>query len=369
MMGTKQRDYYEVLGIPRDADEKVIKNAFRELALKYHPDRNKEPGAEEKFKEIAEAYAVLSDPKKRAAYESGGFEGVSGVSPEDLFGGINFEEIFSGHGPGFDFGGDSIFDRFFGGQGYRTRTGENLEVELEIPLEHIITGGEEVVRIARFAPCQTCHGTGAKPGTNPRSCKTCSGSGRKSISRKEGGMLFQQITTCPDCYGKGIFIDKPCTQCNGLGKVEIQEKISVKIPIGVEEGMILRVPGRGGASEDPQGKPGDLLVIVRTKPDRRFERRGEHLWRTEIIEIADAVLGTNLKVSTIDGPATLKIPGGTQPDSIFRLKGKGLPRFAARGRGDLMIRIQIHIPQHITMEERKLFERLQTFEHKTTIFN
>jgi molecular chaperone DnaJ len=362
MAATAQRDYYEVLGVPRDADEKKIKDAFRELALKYHPDRNKEPGAEEKFKEIAEAYAVLSDPKKRAAYDSRGFAGVAGVSPEDLFGGINFDEIFGGRGFGFDFGGESFFDRFFHRRG--PRRGEDLEVELEIPLEHVVTGGEETVRLARLEPCPDCKGSGAQAGTQPRPCKTCDGTGRKTARRREGGVMFQQITTCPDCDGRGQFIDKPCPKCNGRGEVEHEEKLTVKIPAGVEDGMVLRVPGRGVASEDPQGKPGDLLVLVRSKPDRRFERRGEHLWRVETIEVADAALGTSLEVPTLDGEASVKVPPGTQSDSVLRLKGKGLPRFGGSGRGDLFLRVQVHVPERLSFEERKLYERLQSLSRK-----
>lgn len=362
MAATAQRDYYEVLGVPRDADEKKIKDAFRELALKYHPDRNKEPGAEEKFKEIAEAYAVLSDPKKRAAYDSGGFAGVAGVSPEDLFGGINFDEIFGGRGFGFDFGGESFFDRFFRRRG--PQRGEDLAVELAIPLEHVVTGGEETVRLARLEPCPDCKGSGARAGTQPRPCKTCAGTGRKTATRREGGMLFQQITTCPECDGRGQFIDKPCPQCGGRGEVEREEKLTVKIPAGVEEGMTLRVPGRGVASEDPQGKPGDLLVMVRSKPDRRFERRGEHLWRVETIEVVDAALGTSLAVPTLDGEASVKVPPGTQPDSVLRLKGKGLPRFGGSGRGDLLLRVQVHVPERLSFEEQKLYERLQSLSRK-----
>jgi molecular chaperone DnaJ len=362
MPATPQRDYYEVLGVPRDADEKKIKNAFRTLALKYHPDRNKEPDAEEKFKEIAEAYAVLSDPKKRAAYDSSGFAGVAGVSPEDLFGGINFDEIFGGRGFGFDFGGENFFDRFLHRRG--PRRGEDLAVELEIPLEHVMTGGEETVRVARLELCPDCKGSGAQAGTQPRPCKTCKGTGRKIAARREGGIMVQQITTCPECDGRGQFIDTPCPKCDGRGEVEREEKLTVKIPAGVEDGMTLRAPGRGAASEDPQGKPGDLLVIVHSKPDPRFERRGEHLWRSETIEVADAALGTSLKVPTLDGEASVKVPPGTQPDAILRLKGKGLPRFGGSGRGDLFLRFQVHVPERLSLEEQKLYQRLQALARK-----
>jgi len=364
MPATSQRDYYEVLGVPRDADEKKIKDAFRTLALKYHPDRNKEPGAEEKFKEIAEAYAILSDSQKRAAYDSGGFAGVAGVSPKDLFGGINFDEIFGGRGFGVNFGGESIFDRFFHRRG--PQGGEDLAVELDIPLEHVATGGEETVRVARVSPCPDCKGSGAKTGTHPRACKVCEGTGRKTASGREGGALFQQITTCPECVGRGQFIDQPCPQCNGRGEVEHEEKLTVKIPAGVEDGMTLLVAGRGVASTDPRGKPGDLLVIVRSRPDQRFERRGEHLWRVETVEVVDAILGTSLTVPTLEGNTSVKVPPGTQPDAVLRLRSKGLPRFGGSVRGDFFLRIQVHVPERLGVEERKLYERLQALSHKST---
>jgi len=369
MAGTQQRDYYEVLGIPRDADEKKIKDAFRTLALKYHPDRNKEPGAEEKFKEIAEAYAILSDPKKRSAYDHGGFSGVQGYSNEDLYGDINFEDIF-GRG-GFNFGGDNfgfnlggdIFERYFGGGGvsYREERGEDLHVKLKIPLEHILKGGEEVVRVARLKLCTECGGSGAEPGTKPRICSTCSGTGQKKITSRKGSMMFQQITTCPDCRGSGQFIDKPCRKCGGQGEVEAQETISVKIPPGVEDGMILRVSGMGMAAKTHGGRSGDLLVIIETLTDSRFERRGEHIWYTVTIDVADAVMGTKVKVPSLEGAVSVNIVPGTQPGSVLRIKGKGLPVFNSRfkSRGDLMLRIQLHVPEKLSSEERKLYERLQ----------
>jgi molecular chaperone DnaJ len=269
---TTSRDYYEVLGVPRNADEKAIKNAFRQLALRYHPDHNKEPGAEEKFKEIAEAYAVLSDPKKRAAYDSGGMVGVAGFSSEDLFGGINFEEIFGGRGFGFDWGGESIFDQIF----HRNRSvrGEDLTVSLVIPLEQVASGGEEKVRVARMESCPDCQGSGTKPGTKPRACEACAGTGRQITTQRKDGVVFQQVSVCPKCEGRGHFIDDPCPKCASRGEVELEEAVTVKVPPGIDEGMGLRVPGRGLASADGKSPPGDLLVVVRSRPDPRFERDG-----------------------------------------------------------------------------------------------
>ncbi|MDX1253457.1 MAG: DnaJ domain-containing protein [Gammaproteobacteria bacterium] len=355
-MSTPPRDYYEILGVPRNADQKTIKDAFRTLALKYHPDRNKEPGAEERFKEIAEAYAVLSDPKKRAEYDAGGFAGVAGFTPEDLFGGIDFEDIFRGFDLGF---GGGLFDRFFRRRPSGPPRGMDLEIEVMVPLEKIAGGGEEKVHLSRTAPCPDCHGSGARPGTTPHICETCKGTGHKTSSRKESGIFFQQTTICPDCHGRGNFIDQPCPKCNGSGKVPQDETLTVVIPPGAEEGLALRIPGRGGASPESGGIPGDLLVVVRSTPDRRFARDGANLWRVETITLLDAVLGTTLKVSTLDGSATVTILPGTQPDEILRLRGKGLPRFGARGRGDLLLRIVVRVPEKLSAEERKLYERLR----------
>jgi molecular chaperone DnaJ len=353
-----QRDYYEVLGIPRDADPKAIKEAFRKLALQYHPDRNKEPGAEERFKEIAEAYAVLSDPNKRAEYDARGHAGVADFSAEDLFAGINFDDLFGGLG--FDFGrGGGLFDHFFRRRRASPARGANLEIDLEIPLERVVSGGDESVRFPRSVTCPVCHGSGAKPGTAPHPCQACGGSGQKVTRRRSDGVVFQQVIPCPECQGQGTLIDKPCSECQGLGKLERIETLTVKIPVGVEEGIALRVPGHGMPSPVPGGVPGDLFVVVSTRPDSRFERRGADLWRVETLEIPDAVLGTSLEVPTLEGPATVKIPPGAQPDEVLRLRGKGLPEFGGGTRGDLYIGLRLHVPERLSAEERELYQRLQ----------
>jgi molecular chaperone DnaJ len=371
MATTVQRDYYEVLGVPRDADAAAIKDAFRRLALKYHPDRNKSLDAGERFKEIAEAYAVLSDPKKRADYDARGFAGVAGFTPEDLFGGIDFGDIFGDAGLGLDFGlgGGGLFDRLFGWRRTGPARGQDLQVELVLPLETIARGGEETVRYARAVSCGRCHGNGAEPGTTPRACPVCAGSGRKVVTRGEqrgeSAIRFQQITVCPDCGGRGTIIDKPCRQCRGEGRVTQEESLKVSIPPGADEGMALRIPTHGLPSPDPKGAPGDLYVIVTSAPDTRFARNGADLWRTEAIAIADAVLGTTLKVPTLDGSVEVTVPPGTQPGEVLRLRGKGLPQFGARGRGDLNLRIEVKIPERLTAEERTLFERLRALPKGT----
>ena len=362
-MASTQRDYYEVLGIARNADSKAIKDAFRTLAMKYHPDRNKAADAEEKFKEIAEAYAVLSDSKKRAQYDAGGFAGVEGFSAEDLFGGIDFGDIFGDGGFGFDFGGGSIFDRLFRQHRPGPAQGRDLEVQLIVPLERIDSGGEETVRYARLITCPACHGNGAKAGTEPRRCKTCDGSGRRIITRdqnkEQGTVHFQQISVCPDCQGRGTFIDEPCPDCHGSGQTEKQESLKVQIPPGIEDSTGLRIKGHGMPSERAGGPSGDLYVLVSSAPDARFERAGADLWREETLEVADAVLGVRLKVPTLQGEVEVKVPPGTQPDEILRLRGKGLHHYGNSGRGSLNLRIQVHIPEHLNAEERALYEQLR----------
>jgi molecular chaperone DnaJ len=365
-----QRDYYEVLGVARDATEKQIKDAFRSLALKYHPDRNKEPGAEEKFKEIAAAYAVLSDPAKRKEYDERGFAGVAGFTPEDLFRNIDFGDLFGGLN--FDFGdlgfgpGAGLFERFFGRRRAGPPPGANIEVDLTVPLERVARGGEERVRYARVVACPACRGSGAKAGTAPRRCETCQGSGR--VARKDrrreakGEVVVQTISVCPTCQGRGEIIDQPCPQCRGLGQVEREESLTVNVPIGVEEGMALRVPGHGMPSEDKAGQPGDLYVVVRSAPDARFERAGADLWRTEMIMLPEAALGTTRLVPTLDGTVEVTLPPGTQPDSVLRLAGKGLPEFGGRGRGDLYLRVRVQVPARLTARQRELYEELRALE-------
>lgn len=360
MAATVDQDYYEILGVPPDADAEAIKDAFRQLALKYHPDRNKQPGAEERFKQIAEAYAVLSDPRKRADYDARGHAAVAGFSPEDLFGGIDFSDVFGG----FDFGlGEGLFERFFGHHPGGPVKGSNVEVEIDVPLERVATGGEQTVRYHRTVTCPTCGGSGAAPGTEPKPCSACGGTGQKSTVSHKGKVTLRQITTCPDCRGRGATVDKPCPDCAGRGQVERVEELGIAIPRGIEEGVALRVPGHGLPATESGGEPGDLFVVVRTAPDRRFQRRGADLWRTETLGVADAALGTRLEVPTLDGPVTVKVPPGTQPEEVLRVRGKGLPTFGGDRRGNLYVRIQVHVPERLSPELRALLEDLRKLEN------
>lgn len=360
-----QRDYYEVLGVPRDADAKAIKAAFRELALKYHPDRNRTPEAEARFKQIAEAYAVLSDPKKRADYDARGFAGVADFSPEDLFAGIDFGDIFGDLGIGLDFGpgGGGLFDRLFGRHRRGPLRGRDLHIPMQVPLEIILRGGEETVHYVRPVVCAHCGGSGAEPPSGSRPCPDCQGSGRRTVTHDESrgreSVRIRQIMLCPTCQGRGTLLDKPCTVCGGSGRAERDERIRVTIPAGAEEGMALRVPAHGLPSEEHGGPPGDLYVIVTSAPDARFMRDGADLWRVETLSVVDAVLGTELTVPTLEGSVAVTVPPGTQPGGILRLRGKGLPVFGSKRRGDLNLRIDVRVPERLSREERELYARLR----------
>ena len=357
-----------MLGVAKNAEQKAIKDAFRNLALKYHPDRNKEPGAEERFKEIAEAYAVLSDPIKRAEYDARGFAAVEEFSQEDLFGGINFDDIFGGLN--LDFGGGP-FEGFFHRRRKGPARGANIEVELSIPLERVASGGEEKVRLRRPSSCPACHGTGGEGGAAPKACDACKGTGRitRSSRKEKEHILIQQISICPTCHGRGNIIERPCPKCRGSGEVEQEEDLTVKIPKGVEEGMALRIPGKGMPSPEAGGITGDLFVVVRTKRDPRFERDGANLLRRETIPLTDAVLGATLQVPTLEGSVSVTIPPGTQPGAILRLKEKGLPEFGGGRHGEMYLRIEVQIPEQLSREERELYERLRALSgkpHKTS---
>ena len=356
-----------MLGVARDADAKAIRDAFRTLALKFHPDRNKEPGAEARFKEIAEAYAVLSDPKKRADYDAGGFAGLSGMSSEDLFGGINFDDLLRGSGfdfGHFDFGGGGLFDGFFGRRRRGPAPGRDIELDLVVPLSRVISGGEETIDVPRPARCGACEGSGAKQGTQPRECATCKGSGSEVKQRSEGGVSIRHISTCAACAARGRIIDQPCPECTGSGSVQKQERLSVKVPIGVDDATVLRIPGHGMPSEAQGGPPGDLRVTVFSTPDPRFKRAGADLWRAEHISIPQAVLGAKREVPTLDGNAEVHIPAGSEPDSVLRLRGKGLPRFGGGGHGDLLVRLLLDMPGKLSVEERKLYQQLLALQAK-----
>ncbi len=350
-----RRDYYEVLGVPRDADAKTIKNAFRQLARRYHPDISAEPGAQERFREAAEAYGVLSDPGKRASYDTGGFAGLAGVSAEDLWAGIDLADIFGSGMPGF--GG--LFDRLFGVSQAGPPRGGDLRVDLVISLDRVLAGGEEPVTIRHPGPCPQCAGSGARPGTAPRPCPGCGGSGQRVTVSHGGSVVVRQVAVCPACHGRGEVIDEPCPGCGGTGQAVLEDQVTVRIPRGVPEGITLRLAGRGTPGPGPGAPPGDAYVVIRTRPDPRFSRDGADLWYDLHIGPPDAALGSTVAVPALDGPAQVAVPPGTQPGDVLRVRGKGLPRYRGGGRGSLNVTVTVDVPRRLSERQRQLYQQLR----------
>ncbi|MFZ1702108.1 MAG: molecular chaperone DnaJ [Pyrinomonadaceae bacterium] len=348
-----KRDYYEILSVTKTSTEVEIKKAYRSLAVQHHPDKN--PGdaaSEEKFKEAAEAYAVLSDPQKRAAYDRFGHQGVGAGA-----GGFGFDQGFSNI--------DDIFDMFgfgdmFGGRGGRRTTvqrGSDLRYDLEITLESAAKGKDEKLRIPRLESCGECDGVGAEKGTQAETCITCQGSGQ---TRYQQG-FFSVMRTCSNCQGKGQIIKSPCKTCRGAGRVEKEKNIEIKIPAGVETGSRLRVTGEGEAGVNG-GPAGDLFIVIHVREHDNFERQGENLYSVAPITFAQAALGADITVRTLDGEEELKIPAGTQTGTIFRIKNHGMPNLGGRGKGDLFVAVSLVTPKTLTKDQRKLLEQLSEIE-------
>lgn len=355
---SSKRDYYEVLDVSKDASKEEIKRAYRKLALKYHPDRNKSSDAEERFKEISEAYAVLSDDEKRSQYDQLGFAGISGrYTWDDIFRGADFDSIFRDLG----FGGfNSIFDMFFGGRArrrYGPQRGADLRYDLEISLKEAAFGLETQVKVPGAVACETCKGTGAKSGTSPKTCPDCNGSGEIRRTRSFGFTRFTEVEPCKKCGGRGIFVENPCEDCKGIGAVRRLRRINVKVPPGIDDGYQLRLGGEG--EPGTRGGPsGDLYVSIHLKPHRVFKRRGDDLLCDARIGIAQASLGTKISVPTLDGKAKLKIPAGTQTGTLFRLKGKGVPHLRGWRRGDQLVRVIVKTPTKLTKRQKELLSEL-----------
>jgi molecular chaperone DnaJ len=356
----EKKDYYEVLGVSKDASEKDIKSAYRKLAMKYHPDRSDASDAEEKFKELSEAYAVLSDSDKRKQYDQFGHAGInSQYSQEDLFRGVNFEDLLRGFGFGGG-GGESIFDMFFGGGQRRGPSrGRDLRVDLNMTLEQAAEGLETTIEVPRTESCPTCKGSGAKPGTSPVVCSQCRGTGQ--VTRAQNTPFGQMITstTCPKCSGRGQIISDPCQDCAGTGRVRRTRKINVKIPQGVEDGQHLKLRGQGDAAP-PGGEPGDLYVFLNILPHPLFQRVESDLLYEMPISITQAALGYEAEVPTLAGRAKIKIPPATQTGSVFRLRGKGMPRLHGMGSGDMHIKVKVKTPSSLTARQKQLLEALAT---------
>jgi molecular chaperone DnaJ len=355
-----KRDYYDVLGVSRSATVAEIKKAYRKMALKYHPDKNPDDKeAEEKFKEAAEAYEVLSNEEKRARYDRFGHDGVrgagggfggGGMSMDDIF--SHFGDIFGGH---FGFGGGG-----FGGRSGRRHVnrGSNLRVKVKLSLDEIAHGVEKKIKLKKYVACKACNGTGARHGSSYTTCPTCRGTGQ--VTRVTNTFLGQMQTTstCPQCGGEGQIITDKCEVCHGNGIVRNDEVITINIPAGVAEGMQLSLSGKGNAAARG-GINGDLIVLIEEEPHPELTRDGNNLIYDLYISFPDAALGTSVEIPTVDGKVRIKLPSGTQGGKVLRLKGKGLPDINGYGKGDLLVNVNIWTPKHLSKEEKRLLEKLQ----------
>ena len=360
----EKRDYYEVLGVSKSADATEIKKAYRKLALKYHPDKN--PGdkeAEEKFKEAAEAYDVLSNEEKKRRYDQFGHAGVGGAGQGGFGGGMSMDDIFSQFGDIFgSFGGFSGFGGFGGGRSARrVNRGTNLRVKVKMNLQEIATGIEKKIKVKKYVACQHCNGTGAKDGKSYSTCSTCKGSGQ--VTRVQNTILgaMQTTSTCPTCEGEGKIINEKCTFCNGEGVLMSEEVISINIPAGVGEGMQLSLSGKGNAARRG-GVNGDLIVLIEEEEHPELVRDGNDLLYNVFIGYPEAVLGETVEIPTIEGKVKVKIEAGTQPGEILRLRGKGLPDVNGYGKGDLLAKVNVWIPKNLSKDEKKLVEKMKEAE-------
>jgi molecular chaperone DnaJ len=360
-----KRDYYEVLGVDRSANDEEIRKAYRKLAMQYHPDRNKgDKNAEEKFKEVGEAYAVLTNPDKRARYDRFGHAAMGpGASPGQPPGGFEFD--LSDALRQFMEGG--LFGDLFGGMRTEARgpmrtRGRDLQVTLKLTLEEIASGVTKKIKVRRYNVCKECGGSGARPGTRRTTCATCHGSGQvRQVSRSILGQ-FVNITTCPQCQGVGTVVTDPCPTCHGEGRVRGESIETVDLPPGVATGNYVQLRGKGNAGPHG-GPPGDLIVVVEEKEHRHFMRRGNDILYELTLSIPQAVLGDEVEVPTLGGRARLRIDPGTPPGRILRMRGRGLKSLSGYGTGDELVEIKLHIPERLTAEERRLFEGLRESEN------
>lgn len=357
-MATNKRDYYEVLGVTRSATEQDLKKAYRRLAHQFHPDKNQtDPEAEEKFKEAAEAYAVLSNSEQRQRYDRFGHAGVSSSAANAAWGAPGFGGIEDILGDLFGFG--DVFGA--GGRPGSRRSpaqrGADLRYDLEISLEQAALGMTAQLRIPKMETCETCSGSGAAPGTKPETCHTCQGAGQ--VRFQQG--FFSVSRTCSNCRGNGQVISSPCESCRGAGRVEREKSIEVRIPAGVETGSRLRLQAEG-ESGMLGGPPGDLYVVIHVAEHEEFERQGNNLYASVPITFAQAALGAEVRVKTLDGDQSLKVPPGTQTGTVFRVRGQGMPVLGGRGKGDMFVSVSVITPTTLTREQRKLLEQLAKVE-------
>lgn len=357
-----KRDFYEILGVSKNATAEEIKKAYRQKAIQFHPDKN--PGnkeAEEKFKEAAEAYEILSNPEKRQRYDQFGHAGMNGNAG---FGGhdMSMDDIFSMFGDIFGGGGFGGFGGFGGGsrsRGPRQHRGSDLRVKVSLTLNEVLNGVEKKIKVKKYVPCTHCNGTGAERGSSYSTCQTCRGSGH--VTRIQNTLLgqMQTTTTCPTCNGEGQMITNKCTHCQGEGVVRDEEVITIKIPAGVGEGMQLNVSGKGNAGRRG-GINGDLFVVIQEEEHKELMRDGNNLIYDLFITFPEITLGTTKEIPTVDSKVKVKIEAGTQPEKILRLRGKGLPDVNGYGKGDLLVRVHVWIPKKLNAEEKKMLEKLQT---------
>jgi molecular chaperone DnaJ len=351
-------DFYSVLGVSKNATKAEIKSAYRKLARNYHPDVNKDPGAEEKFKEISNAYEVLSDDEKKSLYDRYGEAGLKGAAG---FGNGDFSNPFDLF--------DSLFEGFGGGMGRGSRSravdGQDEYYTLILNFKEAVFGMEKEIEISRLESCGTCEGSGAKPGTKPTKCTTCGGQGQVVSAARTPLGVFQQVMTCSSCNGTGE-ISTPCGTCSGDGRVRKTKRISLKVPAGVDSGSRLRVRGEGNAGKRG-GSPGDLFVVIEVIPDPILKRDDTNILYTCKISYIDAILGTTLKVPTVDGTVDLKVPAGTQPSTTLVMAKKGVPVLnKSNMRGDQLVRVQVEIPKRLSKEEKKLIEELADMSKNKT---
>jgi molecular chaperone DnaJ len=351
-----KRDYYEVLGVSKSASADEIKKAYRKLAIQHHPDKNPDdPSAEDKFKEAAEAYEVLSSPEKKQRYDQFGHQ-ASGGGGGGYGGGMNMDDIFSQFGDVF--GGGSFFGGGGRGQGQGVRKGSNLRIKLKLNLEEIANGAEKKIKVKRHVSCKSCSGNGSKNGTSTKSCGTCNGTGqvRKVMNTMLGQMM--STATCPTCNGEGKLILENCNVCNGEGRSLEEEVISIKIPAGVTDGMQLSMSGKGNVPQRG-GVAGDLLIVIEEEEHEELKRDGTNVIYDLYINFADAALGTHVEVPTIDGKVKIKIDAGTQGGKVLRLRDKGIKDINGYGKGDLLIHVNVWTPKSLSKEEQTMLEKLR----------
>jgi len=357
-MAINKRDYYEILGVTRNASDQDLKKAYRRLAHQFHPDKNQsDPEAEEKFKEAAEAYAILSNSEQRQRYDRFGHAGVSSSAASGAWGAPGFGGIEDILGDLFGFG--DVFGAAGRGGSRRSvsQRGADLRYDLEITLEQAAEGMTAQLRIPKLESCETCTGSGAKPGTQPEGCRTCQGAGQ--VRFQQG--FFSVSRTCSACRGVGQVISSPCETCRGTGRVENEKSIEVKIPAGVETGSRLRLQAEGESGAFG-GPPGDLYVVIHVAEHEEFERQGNNLYSSVPITFAQAALGAEVEVQTLHGNESLKVPAGTQTGTVFRVRGQGMPVLGGRGKGDLFVSVSVITPTSLTREQRKLLEQLAQIE-------